>query len=56
MFHFLKNTTMVPDIMARQACDDDIVISSWNDYNYMYDTETVIKHVHTQQKYSTFEQ
>ena len=56
MFHFLKNTTMVPDVMARQACDSDIVISSWNDYNYMYDTETVINHVHTQQKYNTFEQ
>lgn len=56
MFHLLKNTTMVPDFMAQQACDDSIVITKWTDYEWRWPTQIVEAHVHCKQKYGTFEQ
>ena len=56
MFHFLKNTIMVPDFMARQACEDSIVITQWADYQYCYTKAITENHVHCSKRYSTFEQ
>lgn len=56
MFHFLKNTTMVPDFAARQANDDSIVITKWKDYPLVYSQSIANDHVHCDQKYESFEQ
>ena len=56
MFHFLKHTVMLPDFMAREAYEDDITISAWDDYVYMYPKQITINHVHCKQKFESFEQ
>ena len=56
MFHLLKRTTMVPDFMARQACEDSVVISKWDDYAYVYPKDVLDAHIHCSQKYTTFEE
>lgn len=56
MFHFLKNTTMLPDFMAHKAIVDSIVISNFDDYNYVYPYDILQNHIHCEQKYKTAEQ
>lgn len=55
MFHFLKKTIMVPDFMARQAWDNGVVISKWDDYEYSWPVPIIKNHIHCAY-YETFEQ
>lgn len=55
MFHFLKNTVMMPDFMARQANDDCVVISQWKDYQYRWPLNVVNNHIHCKNVFITFD-